>query len=111
MGESEDPAAAAMREAEEETGLDCLRLAAHLGDFEQSAPDRDEVWLRYCYHVVCWAEPPARWRHHESDPADGSPGPILLEFFWAKLPDGVPPLAAGHEVMLPRLLAAVLSEE
>jgi len=30
--------------------------------------------------------------------------PIMFEFFWAPLPDGVPPLIADHDGMLPQLL-------
>jgi hypothetical protein len=38
------------------------------------------------------------------DPSEGGPEPITFEFFWVKLPDCVPPLAAGHDTMLPKLL-------
>lgn len=106
VAEGEDPAAAVLREAMEETGLASLRLAAHLGDFEQSVPERDENWTRHCYHLVCEENPPETWRHDELTPSDGTPGPITFEFFWVNLPDGVPELAAGHEVMLPRLMPA-----
>ena len=99
----EDPAAGVLREAVEETGLTSLRLVAHLGDFEQSVLERDEVWTRHCYHLTCEADPPETWRHDELTPSDDTPGPITLEFFWVNLPDGVPALAAGHEVMLSRV--------
>jgi len=96
----EDPAVAVLREAMEETGLRSLRLASHLGDFEQSVPERGENWTRHYYHLVCEEDPPETWRHDELFPADGTPGPITFEFFWVNLPDGVPKLAAGHEVMV-----------
>ncbi|NIR02499.1 MAG: NUDIX domain-containing protein [Gemmatimonadales bacterium] len=102
--EGEDPAAAVLREATEETGLTSLRLATHLGDFEQSVPERCETWLRHCYHLVCEENPPQSWRSDEHTPSDGTPGPITFEFFWVKFPEEVPELAAGHEVMLPRLI-------
>jgi 8-oxo-dGTP pyrophosphatase MutT (NUDIX family) len=103
VAEGEGPAAAVLREAAEETGLSSLRITAHLGDFEQSVPERDEVWTRHCYHLLCDGDPPETWRHAELTPSDGTPGPITFEFFWVKLPDGVPELAEGHGVMLPRL--------
>jgi ADP-ribose pyrophosphatase YjhB (NUDIX family) len=102
--EGEMPEDAVLREASEETGLPGLRLEAHLGDFDQAAPERDEIWTRHCYHLTCEGTVPERWGHDETDPDDGTPGPIAFEFFWVDLPDGVPELAAGHEVMLPRLL-------
>jgi hypothetical protein len=39
----------------------------------------------------------------EEDPSDGS-DPIPFDFFWAPLPDGVPPLVAEHDAKLPLLL-------
>jgi 8-oxo-dGTP diphosphatase len=106
VAEGEDPAAAVLREAVEETGLTSLQLAAHLGDFEQAAPEFGEVWTRHCYQVVCEEDPPDTWRHDELTPSDGTPGPITFEFFWVNLPDDVPELAAGHEVMVGRLQLA-----
>lgn len=103
VGDDEDPTAAVLREAIEETGLTSLRLAAHLGDFEQSVPERGELWTRHCYHLVCDEDPPETWRHDELTPSDGTPAPITFEFFWVKLPDCVPELAAGHEVMVGRV--------
>jgi len=104
VGEGEAPAAAVMREAREETGLAGLRMEARLGAFDQMVEERGETWRRHCYHLTVEGEPPERWRHEERDPADGSPGPIVLEFFWVAIRDGIPPLAARHEVMLPKLL-------
>jgi 8-oxo-dGTP pyrophosphatase MutT (NUDIX family) len=103
VANGEDPALAVLREAMEETGLASLRLAAHLGDFEQAAPEFGEVWTRHCYQLVCDGDRPETWRHDELTPSDGSPGPITFEFFWVNLPDGVPELATGHEVMVPNL--------
>jgi len=103
--EGEQPALAVVREAAEETGLNCLRMHAFLGQFDQYVPEHDELWRRHLYHLVCEGQPPSRWRHQEAEPADGSPGPITFEFFWVRLPDEVPALAPGHDRMLPELLA------
>ena len=103
VAEGESPTAAVLREATEETGLTSLRLVAHLGDFEQPVPERDEVWTRHCYQLACEEAPPETWRHDELTPSDGTPGPYTFEFFWVNLPDGVPQLAEGHEVMVPKL--------
>ena len=101
--EGEEPDEAVMREAFEETGLSGLRLQAFLGDHSLSPPGWDEIHHRFFYHLTCEGRPPARWRHDETDPALG-PGPITFEFFWVKLPDEVPPLFGGTDVMLPELL-------
>jgi ADP-ribose pyrophosphatase YjhB (NUDIX family) len=107
VAEGEDREAAVLREAAEETGLSGLRIREYLGVFEQEVPERDQIWRRHCYHLVFEGEPPNTWRHEERHPSDGTPGPYTFEFFWVELPDGVPALAPGHEVMLPRLLAAM----
>jgi hypothetical protein len=64
----------------------------------------DEVHHRYFYHLRCAGDPPETWRHGESDPSDGSAGPIVFEFFWACLPHDVPELIADHGRMLPQLI-------
>jgi 8-oxo-dGTP diphosphatase len=107
VGEGEEPAAAAMREAFEETGLPDLELRASLGEFEHYVPECEEIWRRHVYHLTCQGQPPARWRHQETDPSYGGPGPITFELFWVRLPDEVPPLGPGHEPMLRKLLKAV----
>ncbi len=93
-----------MREAFEETGLEGLELQRYLGDCELDAPERGEVHYCRFYHLTYDGTAPERWRHDETDPADGTPGPITFEFFWVGLPDEVPPLSGGQDVMIPRLL-------
>lgn len=95
---------AVMREAVEETGLSGLRLLGFLGQCNHDVPARDEIHRRRFYHVMHQGHPPARWKHFETDPGDGSAEPILFEFFWAELPDDVPELAPGHDRMLPKLV-------
>jgi 8-oxo-dGTP diphosphatase len=101
--------AAALREAAEETGLRELRLVGLLGEatFDLAVYGRDEINLRRFYHLRCEGQPPATWRHAELTPSEGPPGPILFEYFWAPLPDGVPPLSAEMGAMLPALLCAM----
>jgi 8-oxo-dGTP diphosphatase len=107
MRPEESPAEAALREAYEETGLPDLELVGFLGEQVRDmwGFGRDETHHRHFFHVRCLGEPPAVWRHYESDPDDGSPESPLFELFWAPLPDGVPELIADHGVMLPMLLA------
>lgn len=102
--EGEEPDAAVMREAFEETGLSGLRFQAFLGDHSLSPPGWDEVHHRFFYHLTYEGRPPAKWRHDETDPAVGGPDPITFEFFWVRLPDEVPPLSGELDVMLPELL-------
>jgi len=107
IGEGEDPEEAVMREALEETGLEGLRLQAYLGEAEFYCRERDEIAHRHFYHLTCDDQPPERWRHQETRPSDGTTEPITFEFFWVRLPDGVPPLAPGHDALLPALLASL----
>lgn len=97
---------AALREAFEETGLDNLRLVAFLGDarYDGRPRGKNEIDHRHYYHLRVDGDVPDRWQHWETDPSEGHYDRILFEFFWADLPDGVPPLIAGMDQMLPRLI-------
>ena len=101
----EEPGAAALREAYEETGLSGLRLVTPLGEQVRDATPfgKDEVHHRYFFHLRCTETPPQTWRHWEESPSDGSER-VAFDFFWAPLPDGVPPLIAGHDAYLPLLI-------
>jgi 8-oxo-dGTP diphosphatase len=100
------PARAVLREAREETGLVALDRGAHLGtcDFDASPYGRNEVHRRHFFQVLASGSVPETWVHLERYASDGG-GPIPFEFFWAALPDGVPPLFAEHDAMIPRLIA------
>ena len=108
----EDPGAAALREAAEETGLPGLTLCAFLGTaaYDRRPFGGDGVDARHFYHLRYAGTPPRVWRHAEMDPSDGSPAPIVFAFYWARLPDGIPPLIADHGACLPELLAALAGE-
>jgi 8-oxo-dGTP pyrophosphatase MutT (NUDIX family) len=101
----EKPEVAALREAFEETGLTGLTLVAPLGEQVRDVTPfgKDELHHRYFFHLRCAGAPPQTWRHWEEFPSDGS-APVAFDFFWAQLPDGVPPLIAGHDAYLPALL-------
>jgi 8-oxo-dGTP diphosphatase len=113
IDDGERPEVAVMREAWEETGLPGLTLVRFLGEVRRDRADvgLDEIHHRSFYHLRCTTEPPATWRHEETDPSDGSPAPIVFEFFWARLPDAVPELIAGHGAMIPRLVELLSAEE
>ncbi len=99
---------AVLREAVEETGLPAFSLEGKLGmsEFEMSPFGRSEIHRRHFFHLRVEEEPPETSQHHEPDPSDGE-GKPLFEFFWAQLPDGVPPLIAGHDALLQRLIASL----
>ena len=100
------PELGVMREAREETGLRDLILGEFLGtqDLDLSPFGRAEIHERYFFHVLCTEEPPETWRHMEEEPSDGVNRRVPFDFFWAPLPDGVPPLVADHDAKLPLLI-------
>ncbi len=112
LREGEDPEVGVLREAREETGLDGLVLLRFLGEETRDRADvgKDELHHRRFYHLACPGDPPDSWRHYEEDPSDGSAGPIPFDFSWARLPDEVPELVAGHGALLPQLLASMEEE-
>jgi 8-oxo-dGTP diphosphatase len=103
--EDESPREAVLREAREETGLDDLEIQSYLGvrEHDLSAYGRSEVGRQHFFHLVFRGEAPARWRHYEMHPSEGSAEPIEFELFWVKFPEGVPELAGGQGALLSKL--------
>ncbi|ADB34941.1 NUDIX hydrolase [Kribbella flavida DSM 17836] len=91
----EDPAAAAVREAEEETGQTGFTLLAlldhRLNDMRRY--HRHELHDRWCYHLTA-PDLPDTWRHGESDPSSGPPRFIPYDFFWLPLTEATNHLRA-----------------
>lgn len=104
----ESPQDAVLREAREETGLDGLEIRAYLGarEYDLSPYGRSEVQRRHFFHLALHGEAPARWRHYEEHPSDGSPEPIAFELFWVTFPGEVPGLVAGQGDLLSKLRPA-----
>ena len=107
----EDPVAAALREATEETGLEGLQVVSLIGEQlrEMSEFGLDEIHQRYFFLLSSPDTPPETWTHFETDPSDGSPAPIAFEFFWAELPNSVPSLAGEQDYFVNQLIAQLSS--
>lgn len=94
---------AVLREAYEETGLAELKLIGYLGSciYDMSPWGGHRSQHRHFFHLELDGEAPSVWQHYET--SGDQRDPILFELFWAKLPDGVPELIAGHGQMLSAL--------
>jgi 8-oxo-dGTP pyrophosphatase MutT (NUDIX family) len=101
----EAPAAAAMREAFEETGLENLHMVAALGEcsFDAQAFGAPLPHRRFFYHLVCKGRPPERWRHYERHRSDGIDEPIAFDLYWVALGGDGPELVAEMGALLGRL--------
>ncbi|HEX2619167.1 MAG TPA: NUDIX domain-containing protein, partial [Phototrophicaceae bacterium] len=110
LRDDETPADGALREAMEETGLTGLRIVDFLGEVQRDMSDYgiDQLHHRHFFHLICDQDTAEIWRHGEFDPSDSDgqirPDPIIFEFFWASIPDALPPLIAGHDALLSELL-------
>jgi 8-oxo-dGTP diphosphatase len=109
----EDLTSAVLREAYEETGLQDLIMKAYIGDQIRNMEDvgKNEIHHRHFYHLLCPGDPPEQWQHDETSPSDGGYVPIRFEFFWAEVPDQIPPLVAAHGIMLPILEKLMNSDD
>ena len=59
----EAPAAAALREAEEETGLSGFRVLRKLGAYTHRSQGRPEDHRRHDFHLAAPEGTPERWEH------------------------------------------------
>lgn len=105
--EGEQPAAAALREAFEETGLSALKMVKNLGHFERDLTDigRDETIVAWFFHLCTDEATPDSWRHFECDSSEGF-GPIEFALSWVPL-DRLPQLGGIDDVMLEQLHQSV----
>ncbi len=111
LAENEPPEAAALREATEETGLQGLRVIRLVGEQvrQVTSAELNQIHHRYFFLLNCTETPPETWTHAESDPSEGGPAPIYFEFFWARLPNGVPPLSGQQDYCLNKLINQLIA--
>lgn len=98
------PASAALREAEEETGLGGLRLGQSLGVVRYDMrPIRREVQVRHFFKLEASAKTSRTWNHYEAHPSSGGPA-IPFELIWLPM-DAVAAetFSVGHGQMIPSL--------
>jgi 8-oxo-dGTP pyrophosphatase MutT (NUDIX family) len=101
----EEPAAAAIRELAEESGLSGER-AELLGSFEfDMLPYRDEIQERFVFHVVVPQTTPESWTHYETH--SGSNEPIEFEFYWRDMDGTDLDLAGGQGRLLQKLFERI----
>lgn len=106
MKPGETPAAAALRELREESGIEAAEVVRILGNYVYSMTKfgRSEIQHRHVVHVrvsdaVAMAE---RWTHVESHPDTGGE-PIECCLQWLPLFETGVALIAGHDFFLPML--------
>lgn len=99
---------AALREAEEETGLTGLILESGIGSVRRDMRGFgfQEVHHRHYFCFSCSDARQKMWISNEESPSDGSEGPIAFRFFWVNL-HAVPPLLGGMDEMLPTLIGTL----
>ncbi|MFC4012672.1 NUDIX domain-containing protein [Nonomuraea purpurea] len=97
----EEPGAAALREAREETGLSAFRIVRELGVAEYDiSPYRFEVQRRHFFQLAVDQETPERWASSEDQ--DGVGEPIRFECFWIPL-EHAHVLQSGQGALVARL--------
>ena len=101
------PEQAALREAQEETGLTALQLVKCLGCFERDLIDigRDETIMAWFYHLQTDELTPDTWQHFERDPSEGDE-PIEFVVSWVPLAE-IGQLGVIDPALLPELYDSV----
>ena len=104
------PEFAALREAEEETGLESLVLVRLLGSFEKNLLDigRDETIIAWFFHLRTNEPTPPSWEHCESDPSEGV-GPIEFQLYWVPI-SNIPKLGGIDCAMLEELKESAIHD-
>lgn len=87
---------AVIREINEETGIDGLRLVRKLGIVHKDMGEFDLncIHERHFYRFDCPNVTPETWIAYEETPSDGSPAPIAFRFYWADI-NKMPNLSGG----------------
>jgi len=82
----EDLDSAVLREANEETGLNDLKICSYLGkkNYVFDMPGEGEVDIHRHYYHLSWPGPIVEesWRHWELSPSEGERDKVLFELFW-----------------------------
>lgn len=80
----EQPEAAAIREAREETGLHDFTVSSLIAreTVDLNPFGKDEIINGWFYHLQCQESLHERWQETELTPGDGSSEPILFELYW-----------------------------
>ncbi|GAB5490642.1 MAG: NUDIX domain-containing protein [Phototrophicaceae bacterium] len=105
---NETPEAGALREAQEETGLEVLSVVRFLGEQtrDMSDYDKQEIHHRYFYHLICEQDTPETWLHGERFPSDQPhhDGSIthLFRLYWVEIGQ-LPKLIADHDFYIEEL--------
>lgn len=79
--------AAVLREAQEETGLENLKLVKYLGtkDFDAAKSQRtNEIHERHFFHLEAANPTPEKWRHWEMTPYGEDKTPVAFDLYWTR---------------------------
>jgi 8-oxo-dGTP pyrophosphatase MutT (NUDIX family) len=100
LRDGEAPDVAALREAQEETGILNLRVDSKLGErvIDLTMYGKSEIQRRFFYHLVAEDETvEEKWSHDELDPSEGGPGPIRFDLYWVVLSRETPPILSAEQ--------------